>query len=152
MQPDEREHTEDVINRMVEDAGFEVLRLTVSARRHIVLTLDADPGPITMDDCVRMNRGARRALEEAGLPFEDYSIDVESPGTKRILNQLKHFERFRGMRALARLKEPTADGQRVVRGILKGVDGEKFVIAPEVGRPWKLTLDEISNTTLDPKE
>lgn len=152
MHPDEQEHARDVVHDVVEAAGLEVLRLTISVRRNVVLTLDADPGPVTMDDCVRINRACRKAFEEAGLPADDYSIEVESPGTKRILNQLKHFERFKGLRALARLKEPTPDGQRVVRGVLKGVVGDRFIIAPEVGPQWKLTLDEVSNATLDPKD
>jgi len=152
MRPQEQERASDLITDLVEDAGLEVLKLTISVRRNVILTLDKDPGTVTMDDCANINRAIRRALEEARFDVDDYSIEVESPGTKRILNQIKHFERFIGERALARLKEQRPDGQRVVRGIIERVEDDHFVIQPEVGGPWKLSLDECSGATLDPRD
>lgn len=152
MRPQEQERAQDIITDLVEDAGMEVLKLTISVRRNVILTLDKEPGTVTMDDCTTINRAIRHALEEARFKVDDYSIEVESPGTKRILNQIKHFERFVGQRALARLKDQRPDGQRVIRGIIERVEGDHFVLQPEVGGPWKLSLDECSGANLDPKD
>ncbi len=151
MNPGERTQATDLVRELVEHHGFLTLRVSVSTGRHIILTLDADPGPVTMEDCTTMNRAIRRGLEEAGLPADDYSIEVESPGVRRILSTERHFERFAGERAKVVLAEPTADGQTVVRGVIERVAAGKIRLKPDHGRPYDLDLAEIDSANLDPR-
>lgn len=151
MKPGERTHAEEAIRALVDREGYEALRLTISNARNLILTLDADPGPITIDDCTHMNRAVRRTLEAEGLPVDDYSVEVESPGVRRILNTQRHFERFIGERAKVKLSEPTADGQTLLRGVIEGVTDDDVRLRPDHGRPWTLVWDEIDEAHLDPR-
>lgn len=152
MEPGERTRAEDVVRTLVEREGYETLRLAISNTRNLVLTLDADPEPIKIDDCTHMNRAVRRALEAEGLPADDYSIDVESPGVRRILKTRRHFERFIGERIRVKLIEPAADGQSLLLGVLEYVRDGRVRLRPDHGRPCTLEMGEISEAHLDPHD
>ena len=151
MKPGERTRSEEVVRTLVEREGYEILRLTISNTRNLSLTLDADPGPISIDDCTHMNRAVRRALEADGAPVDDYSIEVESPGVRRILWTQRHFERFVGERARVKLTEPATDGQSLLHGVIEGVTDGRVRLRPDHGRPWTLELNEIDEAHLDPR-
>ena len=150
MDEDEKTLAERVVRNAVEAEGYDVLRLKILPNRSIILVLDQDPGKVTLDDCVYMNRRIRRAFEGAGLPVDDYSIEVESPGINRPLLALKDYRRFKGQRARLKLRQPVR-GQKVHRGILAGVKGETIRLDDEEGPPLDLTLDDIEEARLDPK-
>lgn len=151
MRPEERVQAEDMIRRLVDREGFEVLRLSVTKTRNVLLTLDADSAPITINDCVFINRSIRRAFEEDGLPIDDYSVDVESPGVKRELITPRHWERFVGERVRIRLVEPWADGTAVLQGKIESIQGQEVTLRNEGGRRRQVTLEEIEEARLDPK-
>ena len=151
MNAGERQQVTEVVEALVEREGCEALRLSVSNDRNIQVTLDADDEPITMEVCTRVNRGIRRALEDEGLPADDYSVEVESPGARRILKTARHCERFVGERARLVLAEPTADGQSLIRGVIEGVVAATVRLKPDQGQAFELALDEIASANLDPK-
>ena len=151
MKSGERTRSEGIVRTLVEREGYEVLRLTISNARTLTLTLDAAPGPIGFDDCPRMNRAVRRALEADGATVDDYSIEVESPGVRRILWTQRHFERFVGERARVKLTEPATDGQSLLHGVIEGVTDGRVRLRPDHGRPWTLELNEIDEAHLDPR-
>ncbi|MAB87842.1 MAG: hypothetical protein VX913_00735 [Planctomycetota bacterium] len=151
MKRGEETQAQELVRELVDREGYETLRLTISNARNLVLTLDADPGPINIDDCTRINRAVRRALEARGLPADDYSVEVESPGERRIMRTQRHFERFVGERARVRLRQPAADGQSLLTGVIDGVKDGQIRLRPDHGRPWTLDLDEIAEARLDPR-
>lgn len=141
---------EDMIRALVERQGYETLHLSISQARHVVLTLDVDPGPVTMDDCVLLNRAIRRELEEGGLSSDDYAVDVESPGVRRPLLTHRHFERCIGERARVRLAEPRIDGTQVLRGVIEKIEGQTITLRNDVGKRRTVDLDEINDAYLEP--
>jgi ribosome maturation factor RimP len=151
MNPREKDAVESLVRKVVESKGFEVHKLTIGNDRHLHLTLDSDPGPITLKDCISVNRHLRTELELAGLPADDYAIDVESPGTDRELSREQDFTRFVGERIRIKLKAPLADGTAVVRGSLEGIEEGLVVVKPLTGPRFRLALDEMSEARLDPR-
>lgn len=151
MLPKERQAAEDLVQRTVEALGLEVLRLRIGEDRHLIVTLDRDPEPVTLKDCTLANRRIRAALEAGGLPADDYAIDVESPGTDRLLATPRHFERFRGERVRVKLKQPLSDGTAVIRGALEGVENGLLVVKPLTGPRFRVELDSVAEARLDPR-
>lgn len=83
----------------------------------------AVPAGVTVADCVRVSRDLSTALDVAELIEQAYSLEVSSPGLDRPLRSAEDFERQRGKLAKVKLLEPTADGQRVLRGVILEVSG-----------------------------
>lgn len=141
------------MRRMVAAKGYEVLRLTISSGRVLCVTIDADPGPVTIHDATWMNHRIREALAAAGLPVDDYQVEVESPGVRRPLRTLRHFERFIGARARVKLRVPGPDGNRVVIGIIEGVHPDRGSV--EIGftkaAPLVIPLENVAEASLDPE-
>jgi ribosome maturation factor RimP len=151
MRPEERNAAEAIIRELLLRQGYEALRLTISVARDVVLTLDREDRPITIQDCTVVNRAIRRNLEEAGLPADDYGIEVESPGVLRPLHTLRHFQRFIGERVYVRLARAAPDGTQAVKGTLQAVVGDTVVVDPALGPAFRLRLDEIESARLDPQ-
>ena len=150
MDDGERDHAERTVRDTVERSGFEVFKLVVGPGRQVKLVLDRDPGPLTLDDCVSMNHGVRRALSEAHLDADAYSVDVESPGVNRALLTLRHFERFQGQRIKLVLLEPQS-GRTLVEGVISAVKNGKILIDSEDPETLEVELAEIKSACLDPE-
>jgi ribosome maturation factor RimP len=85
------------------------------------------------------------------LPADDYGIEVESPGVRRSLHTLRHFQRFIGERVYVRLARAAPDGTQVVKGTLQAVVGDTVVVDPSLGPAFRLRLKEIESARLDPQ-
>ena len=139
---DERETraVREVVHEVVARHGLEVLFMTIGSARNLRIVLDHEQRPVNLDDCTHVNRGVRSEMEHEGLPMDDYSIEVESPGTDRQLITLRHYERFLGERVRVQFLEPHA-GQAVFKGRLESVrdgevrmllgDDEELIFTPE---------------------
>jgi len=150
MDADENKLVESIVRATVEETGFEVFRVIIREHRGLALVLDRDPEPVTLKDCVTMNRRIRRALEEAELDADDYSIEVESPGINRRLLSLRHFERFRNERIAGVLHEPR-DGATNFKGTISSVSDERICIELENGKSLEVGLEDLKHARLDPE-
>jgi ribosome maturation factor RimP len=103
-----------------ERAGW-VLELTIERPDSQV------PGAgISVELCSEISRDLSRALDVEDLIEQKYSLVVGSPGLDRALYNLNDYRRFAGQTAKIKLKQPH-DGQRVVRGLLHGLDSDEPV-------------------------
>ena len=90
------------------------------------ITIDREGG-ITIDDCERYSRAIDPLLDEAD-PIEDpYHLEVSSPGIERELKTDAHIAACSGQQVEVRLFAP-ADGSRVWRGVLRGLDSDGAVL------------------------
>ena len=111
--------------------GVELLWRTDRAGWVLELTIERPdsqvPGAgISVDLCTEISRDLSRALDVADIIEPSYSLMVGSPGLDRALYNLNDYRRFAGQSAKLKLKEPH-DGQRVIRGVLHGLDGDGTV-------------------------
>ncbi|MBI4063532.1 MAG: ribosome maturation factor RimP [Elusimicrobia bacterium] len=117
------------------------------------LVLDHDTKPITLSDCEEVSRRVEAHLDQSGLIERHYSLEVSSPGLRRVLRKEKDYHRFLGERAKIELKNPfPGTNQRVFRGTLEAVaEGFVLLVDDDNQRRWSLALSEIAKANLDPE-
>lgn len=76
------------------------------------------PGGITVDDCESMSRAINDPLDNLDPIDGPYCLEVSSPGINRELTREEHFKACYGMKAAAKFIRPTADGSKLISGIL----------------------------------
>ena len=123
-----------IITPVIEDLGFELVRLRLQGSRTATLQIMADrpEGGINVDDCAVISTAVSAALDVED-PLEDaYHLEVSSPGIDRPLTRLKDFATFEGYDA--RLETAQAiDGRKRFKGILAGVEGDEVLLNIEEG-------------------
>lgn len=120
-----------LIEPSLQAMGYDLVRVHYSGGGRPVLQVmcerDAD-GSMTLDDCAEVSRAVSALLDVEDPIPEAYELEVSSPGIDRPLTRLKDFERFAGHEAKLELAAPV-DGRRRFRGIVKGVDGDRVLVA-----------------------
>ncbi len=148
MRREERALAEHTIRTAVHALGYEVLGLTISNGRVLCLTIDLDPGPVTIQHCTALNWKVRDALTGAGIDPDGWQIEVESPGPHRPLLRLRHFERCAGSQAKVKLRRPRPDGQTVLIGTIEGVKDGSILLRTGKGDPIAVSENEIAEAHL----
>ncbi|WP_375493347.1 ribosome maturation factor RimP [uncultured Jatrophihabitans sp.] len=142
-----REHLLDLLGPLVDDAGYDLEDVTVSAagRRSMVrVIVDGDDG-IDLDAVAVVSRVISDALDADSFDTASarplagsYVLEVTSPGVDRPLTEQRHWRRARG-----RLVTADVDGAPLTgrvgdvddRGVTLDVDGRDRVVAwPSLGR------------------
>ncbi len=137
--------------------GFELIDVRIfqgGGRFQVRVYVDLVDGGITLDRCTQAARTVNMLLEEADLFPGQYVIEVSSPGIRRPLRKLSHFESAVGQKVELKLK-PGHDRARL-RGLLQAVDGSALVVVPagtaEDGQqpePVSLEIDSVAEANLD---
>ena len=133
----------EIITPVIEDMGFELVRLRLMGGDTKTLQIMADKpaGGIEVDDCAEISTAVSATLDVED-PLEDaYTLEVSSPGIDRPLTRLKDFEAWDGY--VAKLEtEQQIDGRKRFKGVLQGVEGGEVLIEIEVhGEPQVIGLD-----------
>lgn len=125
------------------DPGGRVLELTVERPDSKV------PGAgITVELCSEISRDLSAALDVADVIPQSYRLQVGSPGLERALYGASDYARFAGQVARLKLRE-VVDGQRVIRGILHGLDDDGRVVIETDRGEIGLETDIIDNAHLE---
>lgn len=137
--------------------GFELLDVRIfqgGGRFQVRVYVDLQEGGISLDRCTQAARTVNMLLEEADLFPGQYVIEVSSPGIRRPLRKLTHFESATGQKVELKLK-PGADRSRI-RGVLEAVEGQILVVRPagqtedgEEFEPVRLELASVAEGNLD---
>jgi len=109
--------------------GFDLLDVRVfqgGGRFQVRIYVDLAEGGIDMGQCTRASRTVGMLLEEADLFAGQYVIEVSSPGVRRPLRRLEHYQAAVG--EPVDLKLTSGQGPRRVRGILQAVEGSELVV------------------------
>jgi ribosome maturation factor RimP len=136
----------DAAIAVLEPLGFEVLELNVTrqgSRRGILLRIDRlDEQLVSVTDVSTASEAFGLELDRIDPFQETYRLEVESPGPKRPLVRLRHFERFSELAAKFRVS-----GQSH-RGTIRNVNGDRITF--DIGEESKeLKLDDIEGARLD---
>jgi ribosome maturation factor RimP len=123
-------HLEELIEPVVEAAGFRLVRLRLMGGKVKTLQIMAErpDGSMNVDDCAELSRALSDFLE-AEDPIEgDYNLEVSSPGIDRPLTRITDYARWAGHEAKLELHAPGADGRKRFKGTLLGLDGNDVVL------------------------
>ncbi|HRO14108.1 MAG TPA: ribosome maturation factor RimP [Paracoccus sp. (in: a-proteobacteria)] len=142
----------EIIKPVIEDMGFELVRVRLQGGRTATLQIMADrpEGGINVDDCADISTAVSATLDVED-PLEDaYHLEVSSPGIDRPLTRLKDFEVFEGYDARLETNQPI-DGRKRFKGVLAGVEGEEVLLNIEEGGEGQtigLNFDWLSDAKL----
>lgn len=124
----------EIITPVIEDLGFELVRLRLQGGKTATLQIMADrpEGGINVDDCGEIST-AVSAILDVEDPLEDaYHLEVSSPGIDRPLTRLKDFETFEGYEVRLETNE-AIDGRKRFKGTLAGIEGDEVLLNIEEG-------------------
>ncbi len=124
------------------DRGDWVLEITIEKPGSRI------PGAgITIDLCSEISRELSASLEAADLIPAAYRLEVGSPGLDRALYTARDYERFAGQAAKLKLTE-AVNGERVLTGIVQGLDGAESVILDTERGALSVELSAIQSARL----
>lgn len=134
----------DLLEPAITRQGVVPVEIGLSGNRRgtIVRVVIHGPDGVSHGDCARVTRACQEALDESGALGSDYTLEVSSPGTTRVLRDEREFEIFRGLPVQVRMKDGTRDrtgfcaGRQPGEGVvLREEDGTESVIPwPEVAK------------------
>lgn len=104
-------------------------------------------GGITIDDCAKVSREVSAYLEVEDLIAHAYNLEVSSPGLERPLKKKEDFIRFAHRKVRIKVREPIMGEQKLLIGMLEGVEGNAVVVALE-NEKVSIDMDNISKARL----
>ena len=128
------ERVAQIITPVIEDMGFELVRIRIMGGEMKTLQIMADKpqGGIEVDDCADISNAVSAVLDVEDPISDAYNLEVSSPGIDRPLTRLKDFEMFEGYEAKLETHD-MIDGRRRFKGELAGVEGTEVLIYVEEG-------------------
>jgi ribosome maturation factor RimP len=130
-----------LIEPVLEDLGFRLVRLVVSGREvpNVQIMAERPDGTINIDDCETISKQVSPILDVADPIEGAYRLEVSSPGIDRPLVRPSDFEDWSGYEAKVELSE-AIDGRKRFRGRLEGYeDGEARL---------EVELDQVGRTVI----
>ena len=119
----------EIITPVIEDLGFELVRVRLISGYEIVLQVMADrpDGGIEVDECGQISTAISALLDVEDPVLDAYTLEVSSPGIDRPLTRLKDFDMFEGYEVKIETTE-LIDGQRRFKGMLAGIENDDVLI------------------------
>lgn len=115
--------------------------------RYLRVYMDKEGG-ISLDDCQEISHYLDDALDRLDPIEENYFLEVSSPGIERPLKKEADYIRFEGKLVEIRLYFPL-DGQKVIEGILKGIEeGDVCIEKEQGGEMVRIPFDKIASAKL----
>ena len=123
-----------IINPVISDMGFELVRLRLISNKEITLKIMAarPDGYINVDECAEISTATSALLDVEDPIIDAYNLEVSSPGIDRPLTRLKDFEEFEGYEARIETID-LIDGRKRFRGTLAGINGSEVLINLDEG-------------------
>ena len=117
-----------------------------------IMAEDPATGQLVIEQCAALSRRVSDrmdALEEQGEVLIDgaYHLEVSSPGIDRPLTRAKDFADWAGHEAKVSMAKGY-DGQRNLRGILKGIEGDAVTIEDRKAGDVTVPRDQIHSAKL----
>lgn len=119
----------EIITPVVEDMGYEVVRVRLMSGKETILQIMAQKpdGTIEVDDCGQISTAVSAVLDVEDPILDAYALEVSSPGIDRPLTRLKDFDQWEGFEAKLETDE-LIDGRRRFKGQLAGTEGDEVLI------------------------
>ena len=101
---------------------------------------------VTIEDCEQVSRQVSAILDVEDPIAGEYTLEVSSPGTDRLLFTVEQFQQYCGEEVDIRLRSPL-DGRRKFKGILQDV--VNGIVQIEVdGSSFELPHEEIEKANI----
>lgn len=107
------------------------------------ILIDRDT-PLDFQTCEQATHMINPILDEADPIQESYYLEVGSPGLGCRLTRESHFQVKQGAQILAHLIRPDENGNREIRGILKGKQDQLVLIEQEDGSIYEVQTKQAS--------
>jgi len=119
----------EIITPVVEDMGFEVVRVRLMTGKESVLQImvQRPDGQIEVDECAQISTAISATLDVEDPIVDVYTLEVSSPGIDRPLTRMKDFDQWEGFEAKIETDE-LIDGRRRFKGQLAGTEGDEILI------------------------
>ena len=124
----------EIITPVVEDMGFEVVRVRMMSGKDTILQImvQKPDGTIEVDECGQISTAISAIMDVEDPILDVYNLEVSSPGIDRPLTRMKDFDQWEGFEAKIETDE-LIDGRRRFKGILAGTEGDEVLITIEEG-------------------
>lgn len=138
---------------VVEEMDLELFDLTFrreSSGR--VLRVTVDKLGVNVDHCTEVSRKLSAWLDEDEtlIPYDQYSLEVSTPGLERPLRTIEDYQRFKDSCCSIALKEKEADGRKKYKGFIKEVEGHKISLFVESeNKMFIINFDNIKKANLE---
>lgn len=121
-------HAEPVFARVLETAGFCLVRLKMSGgqRKTLQVMAERPDGSMDVEGCAQLSELLADFLETEDPIGGDYLLEISSPGIDRPLTRLTDFSRWAGFDAKIELTAPL-EGRKRFKAVLKGVSDNEVV-------------------------
>ena len=123
-------HLEQLLEPVVEAAGYRLVRLRLMGGKTKTLQIMAEraDGTMNVDDCATLSRALAEFLDSEDPIEGEYNLEVSSPGIDRPLTRIADYARWAGHEAKLELAAPDRTGRRRFKGLLLGLDGNDVAI------------------------
>ena len=105
-QPSSASNLQQLAAAVLAPLGYELLEVQVQnpgKRPTVVVRIDRhDEQPVSIEDLARASRAVGAEYDRHDPITGEYRLELESPGSKRPLLRLRHFERMMGLKARVR--------------------------------------------------
>ena len=129
------ENIERVIEPVIEDMGFELVRISLIGTGKPILEILVDTKDvethISLDECGDISKAVSTIMDvENVMGDKAYMLDVGSPGIDRPLTKIQDFERFAGK--IAKIETNTLiDGKKRFKGEIMGLNENNVLLKDE---------------------
>ncbi|GAC1578040.1 MAG: ribosome maturation factor RimP [Candidatus Dormibacteria bacterium] len=138
----------ELVEAAVLSSGCELWDFSLSGTppRQLLRVFVETPAGTGIEDCMRVSRALRPALDEAGEGFDRLDLEVSSPGAERRLRGPEDYRRFVGQRVNVRFRQE--DSESVVEGILSAVDDAALTVVGSHEEETVVPLDQLAQARL----
>ncbi|GAA6529465.1 MAG: ribosome assembly cofactor RimP [Prevotella sp.] len=116
----DRSVVKDIVEDWLKDKEYFLVDIQISEDDHIVVEIDHADG-VWIDDCVELSKYIESRLDR---DEEDYELEVGSAGLGQPFKVPQQYKNYVGKQ----VEVEDSEGKKV-RGVLKSVDGNDFVVA-----------------------
>ncbi len=110
--------------------------------------IDREAGGVTLNDCEAVSRDLGTVLDVEDLIDHAYVLEVSSPGLDRTLTRPEHYQKCIGRAIRVKTFQPI-EGQKVLTGVLKGIEGDTVTIELATGKVIAMPRDGIAKASLE---
>ena len=143
---------------LVESLGYQLYDYHYNPVSKLCQVFIQDPKTKTavIEDCVAVDRGFDTIIEGWDEIPDDFTLEVSSPGTYRVLKNPEHFEWVKGERAKIKLSSQSelvrgGDFEKVLLGKVIAVNDQKVVLELINESKVEIGFDDIVKANLEPE-
>ncbi|BAI80988.1 conserved hypothetical protein [Deferribacter desulfuricans SSM1] len=97
-----------------------------------VLRIFIEGDNVGLSDCISVSKQVSKWLDEVDIiPYENYNLEVSTPGATREIRNLDEFKKYIGKYCKIKLVEHDKYGRKNYKGYIKNVEGDIITLFVE---------------------